>query len=106
MMRAEHLPQLLVPSLTDEVQVDVTERRPVPVRVVERDHGAVGVPGFDLVAGDGLGHTRFEQPRVVHLLRLHTIHRDGDTPRPPDPHAPPLMTEKTSWFPSLAPTNA
>jgi hypothetical protein len=39
---AENLPQLLVPALPDQVQVDLAERRQVPVRVV----------------GDGLGQRR------------------------------------------------
>ena len=39
-MRTEHAAQLPVPPLTQEVQVEVTERRQEAVRVVVRDVGA------------------------------------------------------------------
>ena len=34
-VRAEHLPELLVPALADQVQVDLAERRQEAVRVVD-----------------------------------------------------------------------
>ena len=34
-VRAEHLPQPLVPALADQVQVDLAERRQPPVRIID-----------------------------------------------------------------------
>ena len=39
---AEHLPELLVPALADQVQVHLAERGQVPVRVVDEQLGPVG----------------------------------------------------------------
>ena len=40
---AEQLPQLVVAALADQVEVELAERRPEPVRVVDRDGRPAGV---------------------------------------------------------------
>ncbi len=42
-VRTEHIPQVLVPALADQIQVHLAERRQPPVRVVDLVHGARAV---------------------------------------------------------------
>ena len=51
-VRAEHLPQLLVPALADQVQVELAERRQEAVRVVDDVRVAVVVGDLEPVVGD------------------------------------------------------
>ena len=53
--RAERVPQLLVPALADQVQVEFAERRQVPVRVVLQLRLAVGVADLKPVIRNGFG---------------------------------------------------
>jgi hypothetical protein len=72
---AEHRPQSLVPALADELQVELTERRQVPVRVV----GDLAVR-LDAVVGDRCGQADLEDALVQdppHRVPL-TVHNGGD----------------------------
>jgi hypothetical protein len=67
-VRAEHRPQLLVPALTDQVEVHLAERRQEAVRIVGRDHDAVGVRDLQLVVGH-LRAVQHADPDAAVLVR-------------------------------------
>ena len=64
---AEDLPQVLVPSLVDQVQVDLAERRQEPVRVVQDDRAGV-VADLDPVVRDLLGVGDDAGPDALELV--------------------------------------
>ena len=66
--RAERAPELLVPALADQVQVDLAERGKVPVGVVLQLGLAVHVPNFKFVISNGPGrlwHRHLEDTLVA-----------------------------------------
>jgi hypothetical protein len=63
---AEHVPQPLVATLPDQVQVDLTEGGQPAVRVVH-DVDALAVADGEPVVGGRTGHDAREQPGFVHL---------------------------------------
>lgn len=72
-MRAEHLPEPLVPSLPEQVQIDLAERRQevVPVRLHHR--APAGIGGDDPVVPQlRVGHDPFED--AVITVRQWMIH--------------------------------
>ena len=86
---AEDLPQLLVPALGDQVQVDLAQRRQVPVRVVgdglgQRRAAAArrGVGDRDPVVGDLAHGQRGREDALVHVRQAGTCARPGAPPRP------------------------
>ena len=86
-MGAQHVPELFVPALADEVLVDLAERRQMPVRVVAAEVGAA-VVGRDELVGRGLvGRLALPHP-AAHVCERHvgavSRHR-GDRRR----HRPP-----------------
>ena len=94
--RAERVPQLLVPSLADQVQVKLAERRQVPVRVVLQLRLAVGVADLEPVVGHGPGgpghgaleHAEVQVPhRVPAAAGQHSGDRGGERAQCPDRHA-------------------
>ncbi len=73
-VRAERLPQPLVPALADQVQVDLAERRQPPVRVVDQV-GLLGpaldpVRHLELVVARRPGHQPGEHAGGVHLAQV------------------------------------
>ena len=62
--RAERVPQLLVPSLADQVQVELAERRQVPVRVVLQLRLAVDVGDLKPVTRERTRLPRAPSPRT------------------------------------------
>ena len=66
--RAERAPELLVPALADQVQVDLAERGQVPVGVVLQLGLAVHVSNFKFVISNGPGrlwHRHLEDTLVA-----------------------------------------
>ncbi len=90
--RPERLPQLLVPALADQVQVQVTERGQEPVRVLDILNGTV-VGHAEPVLGHALQrHQPREEPvPVVMQLRpqLPCHDRDSESERPKRPEGDP-----------------
>ncbi len=91
--RAEHLPELLVPALRDQVQIDLAERGQMPVCVVADDLGQAGVGDRDPVVrhrgarhGDRentLVHVRHRRPAAAGQYHLD---RFRQWPERPDGH--------------------
>lgn len=87
--RAERLPQLLVPALADQVQVQITERGQEPVRVLDLLNGTV-VRHAEPVLGHALQrHQPREEPvPVVMQLRpqlpCHDRHSTSERPKRPE----------------------
>ncbi len=91
-VRAEHAPQFLVPAFPDQVQVELAQRRQVPVRVIAQ--GLVlpggGVRGGDPVVrdllvrqGDGeeaLVHRRHGEPAAVVENERHRLGERAERP--------------------------
>ena len=71
-MGAEHLPQLLVATLVDQVQVDLAERGEVAVRVVGGVRRVAGVGHLQAVVGH-VGHVEDADPDAAVLV----LERDG-----------------------------
>ena len=66
-VRAEHLPEVLVPALADQVQVDLAERRQPAVRVVDGE-AVVAVGDLEPVVRRRLVEDRLEDAAVVHAV--------------------------------------
>jgi hypothetical protein len=91
-MRAKHLPELLVPALPDQVQVDIAEGGEIAVRIVGGD-GESGISHLEPV----IGHLGLRQhaSKYAFVLVLEVDaptpgqDRDPFRPRPenPDSHA-------------------
>ena len=78
-----------MPALADEMEVDVAERRPEPVRVVRDDDVAGVEPDLELVAVDRTAKATLEEPGAVPLLELDPVAvgqqgRDPRSFRPPN----------------------
>ena len=93
-MRAEHLPQLLVAALADQVQVDLAQRGQEPVGVVLPVLEPVAVVDQQPVVGLGRD-VELELPDALEVV-LHVVdgavlqldlHRRGERPQHPDRHA-------------------
>jgi hypothetical protein len=87
--RAERLPQLLVPALRDQVQVQLAERRQEAVRVRHLDRVVGGVAHLKRVRGHGRQrqHTGEQPVAVVVQLRGHPVRDDRDRLRVRAQHA-------------------
>jgi hypothetical protein len=91
-VRTEPFPEVLVPALAEQVQVDRAERRQVAVGVVVRVRVAAVGDREPVVRDDLPGHRAGEDPAVVHqrqrvLLALdHRGHRVGVRPERADRH--------------------
>ena len=79
-VRTEHVPQLLVTTLTDEVEVDLAERRHEAVRVVPALLRAVLVGCEDAVVGHVLARGGAHPDALVLVCELDALiaHLDGD----------------------------
>ena len=116
--RAERLPQLLVPALLDQVQVEFTDRGQVAVRVVLQHLGSAGVGHGEPVVGHGLrgsvvagqrgalGQRAGEDTRV-HVVervaapsRQHDLDPFGQRAERPDRHTVParMGAEHRVWI--------
>ena len=91
--RAERVPQLLVPSLADQVQVELAERRQVPVRVVLQLRVAVDIGDLKPIIRNGPGfpwHGHLEHAQVAVRHRVpaaigqHRGHGGGERAQCPD----------------------
>ena len=80
---AEHLPQLLVPTLADQVQVDVAERRQEAVRLVDDVPNPVVVDDLDAVIGNGRALPRAapHAAALVHQRNARGADEHGDLAR-------------------------
>ena len=88
----EHLPQLLVPALADEVHVDLAEDRRVPVRVVGDVVGALVIGRHQVVAA-GIARADAFPDAAADVLERHlgAVGEDGGDAlgeRPPGAHGP------------------
>ena len=95
-VRAEHLPEVLVPALADQVQVHLAQAGQVPVRVVGDDLGqaaavAVGVAHRDPVVRGLASREGDREHALVHVLGReplpvgqHDRHRLGQRAEHPD----------------------
>ena len=87
-------PQPLVPALGQQVQVQRPERRPEPVRIIDRHHGAIGIGRLQTVVRDIRPLQRpGEQPRRVHAAHLDPLlacqdDHAGRVRAPPADHHP------------------
>ena len=72
-LRPEMVPQRLVPALAEQVEVELPERWPIPVRIVEHHHDTVRVGRLEAVVRDvrTLQHPR-EHPGGMHAAHLDT----------------------------------
>jgi hypothetical protein len=77
------VPELLVPALADQVQVQLAERGQVPVRVILQLRVAVGVLNLKQVLGNGPGrlpddHLEHPLMDVRHRVAAAVGQHDGD----------------------------
>jgi len=91
---AEHLPQPLVPPLADQVQVELADRRPVPVGVVHDLRLAPGVGDPQPVVRDlvqardrRLEHPVRDVPHLPGLVADEHLDLLRQRPKRPDRHA-------------------
>ena len=89
---AEMAPQPLVPPLGQQVQIERPERGPEPVRIIDGDHGAVGIGRLQQVFRDDrpIQHSR-KYPGRVHAAHLEPLVADqhghaGGVGAPPADH--------------------
>ena len=79
-VRTQDLPEVLVATLADQVQVDVAERRQPAVGVVDGPAVATGVGDLDAVVDGGSVEGDLEHPTVVdasHLVAGAVHDQDG-----------------------------
>src|SRR6185312_8916249 len=102
-VRAEHLPQPLVPALADQVLVELADRGHPAVRVVDgvgvRAARAVAVGDLDAVVARLLGQRRLVDAAAVQLPALVARavlvdHRDADRVRPQGAHDPAAVAHR------------
>ena len=91
-VRSEMVPQSLVPALTHQIKVELAQRGPIPVGIVQDDHHPVGVGRFQAVVRDARTvHHPGEHPGGVHAAHLDPLptgqnHHPGRVRAPPADH--------------------
>ena len=100
-LRPQMPPQPLMPALSQQVQVELPERRPIPVGIIDHDHDTIWITRLQpVIRGPRPLHHPGEQPCGMHAAHFDPSltgeedHADGVRTPPADHHTVTALTIK------------